>query len=217
MTEVGIKKIEGLIEKIVICETRPEHTKQLEALQKIVFPTLSAESLFRQEHYLNHIRIFPQGQFVALWDDRVVGMTTTMRFPLDLGDHHTFLEVLDGGFLNTHDPSAEWLYGLDIGTHPDFRGLGIASSLYEKRQQLVQQLELRGQYTYGMLTGYGALKEKMSAETYYQEMLDGKRKDPTVSRQMSNGFKPHHLVPGYVEDPICEGYCVLLIRENPDL
>lgn len=202
---------------IVLCQTLAEHTGQLEKLQQLVFPTLSVASLFRKEHYLNHIKIFPEGQFVALVGDQVVGMTTTMRFPLDLEDHHTFLDVLDGGFLNTHNPSAEWLYGLDIGTHPDFRGKGIAKELYGIRQRVVEKLKLKGQYTYGMLTGYGAVKQQLSAKEYYQELIEGKRKDPTVSRQIANGFKPHHLVAHYVEDPICDGYCVLLIKENSDL
>lgn len=202
---------------IVICQTEVEHTGQLEELQKLVFPTLSEASLFRKEHYLNHIKIFPEGQFVALAGTQVVGMTTTMRFGLDLEDHHTFLEVLDGGFLNTHQPAAEWLYGLDIGTHPDYRGKGIARALYDVRQRLVEKLKLKGQYTYGMLTGYGALKNEISAADYYHEVVEGKRKDPTVSRQIASSFKPHHLVANYVEDPICDGYCVLLIRENSDL
>lgn len=203
--------------EFIICETRPEHAEQLEELQKLVFPTLSYESLFRKDHYLNHINIFPEGQMVALAEDRVIGMTTTIRFDLDLKDNHSFLDILDNGFLNTHDPEANWLYGLDIGTHPDYRGRGIARGLYDARQELVKKLKLKGQYTYGMLTGYGALKEYISAEHYYEEILEGKRTDPTVSRQMSNGFKPHHLVSDYVEDPVCDGYCVLLIRENKDL
>jgi hypothetical protein len=68
-----------------------------------------------------------------------------------------------------------------------------------------------------MLTGYGALKNEISAADYYHEVVEGKRKDPTVSRQIASGFKPHHLVANYVEDPVCDGYCVLLIRENSDL
>lgn len=154
---------------------------------------------------------------VALQGNQVVGMTTTIRLPLDLEDHHSFLDILDNGFLNTHDPSAEWLYGLDIGTHPDFRGRGIARKLYDARQDLVRKHGLQGQYTYGMLTGYGVIKDQLSAEAYYEELIQGKRTDPTVSRQISNGFKPHHLVAGYVEDPVCDGYCVLLIRKNQDL
>jgi len=199
---------------IVIINTQPEHALALEELQKIVFPTLNPVSLMRREHYLNHIRIFPQGQFVALYKDRVIGMTTSIRYHLTLNSFHTFNEVLDGGFLNTHEPRGEWLYGMDIGTHPDFRGKGIATYLYDARQATVYNLNLKGQFTYGMLNGYGAVQSKMSAHDYYQRVVEGKIKDPTVSRQMKNGFKPHGLVAGYVDDPACAGYCAFLIREN---
>ncbi len=206
---------------IVIISTQPEHTTQLEELQKIVFPTLAKESLMCREHYLNHIRIFPDGQFVAVKDARlpdrqgkVIGMTTAIRYHLDLHDKHTFNDVLDGGFLNTHQPNGDWLYGMDMGTHPDFRGKGIARYLYNARQETVIKLGLKGQYTYGMMSGYGAVKGKMSANEYYTFLLEGKIKDPTVSRQIKNGFKPYGLVPDYVDDPVCEGYCVLLIRLN---
>lgn len=210
-TEVGYHKVVG--NGVVIMTTQPEHAAQLEELQKLVFPTLAADSLMRKEHYLNHINIFPEGQFVALKSDRVIGMTTSIRYGLDVNDNHTFNDVLDHGFLNTHQPKGEWLYGMDIGTHPSYRGLGIAKHLYDARQETVVKLGLKGQYTYGMLSGYGAMKAKMSAEDYYQQLLTGKLKDPTVSRQIMNGFKPYRLVPGYLEDPVCDGYCVLLIRE----
>ena len=201
-------------EGVIISTTQPHHAEQLEALQELVFPTLAKESLMRREHYLNHIKIFPEGQFVALKGTQVIGMTTSIRYHLDLDDKHTFNDVFDGGFLNTHQPDGDWLYGMDIGTHPDFRGKGIAKFLYDARQETVKKLNLKGQYTYGMMSGYGAVKNKMSGEEYYQLLLDGQLKDPTVSMQMKNGFQPFGLVPGYVEDPVCDGYCVLLVRGN---
>lgn len=168
----------------------------------------------RKEHYLNHLRIFPEGQFVALYHDQVIGMTTSIRYHFPDGSFHTFNEVLAGGFLNTHEPNSEWLYGMDIGTHPDFRGKGIATYLYEARQATVYKLNLKGQFTYGMLSGYGAMQSKMSAEEYYQHVIEHKVKDPTVSRQMKNGFNPHGLVAGYIDDPVCAGFCAFLIRVN---
>lgn len=199
---------------IVVVNTQPEHAVALEELQRIVFPTLHPSSLMRREHYLNHIRIFQDGQFVALHRDRVIGMTTSIRYHLTDNSFHTFNDVLDGGFLNTHEPEGEWLYGMDIGTHPDFRGKGIATYLYDARQSTVHKLKLKGQFTYGMLSGYGALQKEMSADEYYQKVIHHELKDPTVSRQMNNGFKPHGLVAGYVDDPVCAGYCAFLIREN---
>lgn len=199
---------------IVVVNTQPEHAVALEELQKIVFPTLHPSSLMRREHYLNHIRIFQDGQFVALYNDRVIGMTTSIRYHLTTNSFHTFNDVLDGGLLNTHEPNGEWLYGMDIGTHPDFRGKGIATYLYDARQSTVHKLSLKGQFTYGMLSGYGAVQNKMSAEEYYQKVIRHELKDPTVSRQMKNGFTPHGLVAGYVDDPVCAGYCAFLIRKN---
>lgn len=212
----GFPYLKKTADGLVVQSTEAKHAAQLEALQETVFPTLDKNVLFRAPHYLNHIRIFPEGQFVVTDGDKVVGMTSTIRYHLDEKKPSTFAEVIDGGFLNTHEPDGEWLLGLDIGTHPQWRGRGIARHLYDARQQTVERLNLRGQYTYGMLSGYGALKATMRAEEYYAELIAGKRKDPTVSRQMANGFEAVKLVAGYLEDPICDNYVVLLVRKNPN-
>jgi ribosomal protein S18 acetylase RimI-like enzyme len=212
----GFPYLKKTADGLVVQTTLAKHATQLEALQEMVFPTLAKNALFRAPHYLNHLRIFPEGQFVVTDGYKVVGMTSTIRYHLDEKKPSTFAEVIDGGFLNTHEPDGEWLLGLDIGTHPQWRGRGIARHLYDARQQTVERLNLRGQYTYGMLSGYGALKATMRAEEYYAELIAGKRKDPTVSRQMANGFEAVKLVPGYLEDPICDNYVVLLVRKNPN-
>ena len=212
----GFPYLKTTADGLVVQTTQAKHAEQLEALQEMVFPTLDKNVLFRAPHYLHHIRIFPEGQFVVTDGDKVVGMTSTIRYHLDEKKPSTFTEVIDGGFLNTHEPDGEWLLGLDIGTHPQWRGRGIARHLYDARQQTVERLNLRGQYTYGMLSGYGALKGTMRAEDYYAELIAGKRKDPTVSRQMANGFEAVKLVPGYLEDPVCDNYTVLMVRKNPN-
>lgn len=201
---------------LVVQTTQAEHTVQLEALQELVFPTLAKNVLFRAPHYLSHISIFPEGQFVVTDGDKVVGMTSTILYHLDETTPSTFAQVIDGGFLNTHEPEGEWLLGLDMGTHPQWRGRGIARLLYDARQHTVERLNLRGQYTYGMLSGYGPLKGTMRAEDYYAELIAGQRTDPTVSRQIANGFEAVRLVPGYIEDPVCGNYAVLLVRNNPN-
>jgi hypothetical protein len=68
-----------------------------------------------------------------------------------------------------------------------------------------------GQVTVGMLRGYGALKGEMSAQAYYDSLLRGERSDPTISAQMSVGFEPRGLLPGYLNDPVCDNYGVLLV------
>lgn len=210
----GFAYLKKTADGLVVQSTQAKHAAQLEALENLVFPT--AKIVFRALHFLNHIRLFPEGQFVVTAGDTVVGMTTTIRYHLDEMHTRSFAEVLDGGCLNTHKPNGEWLYGLDIGTHPQWRCRGIMRHLYDARQQTVERLNLRGQYTFGLLNGYGAMKETMQAEDYYAELMAEKRKDPTVSRQIANGFKAVRLVSGYIEDRACDNYAVLLIRENPN-
>lgn len=196
---------------LVVQNTRPEHVEQLEELQKIIFPTLSSEEHIRAVHYLRHLEVFPEGQFVITDKDHVIGMTTTMRTNFDFANYeHTFAETIAGGWLTNHNPNGDWLYGLDMGILPAYRGRGLARILYRARHEMAKLLGLKGQLTVGMMSGYGAVSSQMSGETYYQELLTGKRKDPTLSKQMKIGFEPIALMPEHVNDPVCGNYGVLI-------
>lgn len=197
---------------ITIRNTRAGDAPGLERLQEIVFPTLAAEERLGAAHYLKHLELFPQGQFVALDGDRLVGMTSTLRLDFDF-DHveHTFMETIAGGWFTTHQPDGRWLYGADIGTHPEARGRGVGRLLYRARQRLTQALGLEGQVTVGMMSGYGAKKAEMTAEDYYDRLVRGELVDPTCSMQMKVGFEPRGLIRGYLNDPVCDNCGVLLV------
>ena len=80
-----------LPEGLVVMQTRPEQAPQLEDLQRICFPTLDDAERFKSAHYLKHIDLFPDGQFVVLDGDSVVGATTTLRLHFDFEHvNHTF-------------------------------------------------------------------------------------------------------------------------------
>ncbi|HSD86146.1 MAG TPA: GNAT family N-acetyltransferase [Kofleriaceae bacterium] len=200
---------------LVVCRTGPEHVDALEELQRIVFPTLAPDERFLARHYLRHIELFPEGQFCVVdpsRDRRVVGMTSTIRMDFDF-DHpaHTFAEVIQGGWLTSHQPAGRWLYGADIGTHPDYRRRGIARALYAARHDTVHALHLAGQLTVGMPSGYGAVAHEIAAEDYYAQLVAGTRSDPTISTQLRIGFEIRALVPSYINDPVCAGYGIVLV------
>jgi len=197
---------------LILRNTRKEDAAQLEQLQIACFPTLDDDQRFKAEHYRKHIEVFPQGQFVVVDGDRVVGATSTLRLHFDF-EHvdHSFDEVIAGGWLTTHEPAGEWLYGADIGTHPDFRGRAIAAHLYAARQEVVWKLGLKGQVTAGMLPGYDKHRNQYSVPEYYERVAGREIFDPTVSMQMKTGFEPRKLLANYLNDPVCDNYSVLLV------
>jgi 4-aminobutyrate aminotransferase/(S)-3-amino-2-methylpropionate transaminase len=197
---------------IVIMRTKPEHALALEHLQEVCFPTLADAERFKARHYLRHIELFADGQFVALDGDQVVGATSTIRLDFDFGHvDHTFADIIQGGSLTSHQPGGAWLYGADIGVHPAYRGRGIATALYAARQETVWRLGLRGQVTAGMIPGYSKVKESMTAQQYYEAVVSGRVSDPTLSAQMKVGFEPRALVANYLNDPVCDNYSVLIV------
>jgi GNAT superfamily N-acetyltransferase len=197
---------------LLVCRTRPEHAEQLGELQKLVFPTLAPEERFAAAHYLRHIELYPEGQFVVLDGDRVVGMTSTIRYDFDFEHpNHTFADVIQGGWLTSHQPDAPWLYGADIGTHPGYRRRGIAKALYAVRHDVVREHGLRGQMTVGMPSGYGAVKDTVTAEQYHLDLQTGARVDPTISAQVGIGFSIMQLLPNYLHDPVCDNYGIVLV------
>lgn len=199
---------------LVIASTRPEHAESLEALQEIVFPTLADEERFKAAHYRHHVAMFGEGQFVALDEDRVVGATSTVRVHFDLTrPAHTFEDMIQGGWLTSHEPEGEWLYGADVSVHPECRRRGLATALYAARQELVWRLGLRGQITAGMMSGYGAVKDRMTAEDYFEGLRTGRITDPTLSMQQHAGFEVRALLADYLNDPVCDNYSVLIVLD----
>jgi 4-aminobutyrate aminotransferase / (S)-3-amino-2-methylpropionate transaminase / 5-aminovalerate transaminase len=203
-----------LDDHLAVTHARPEHAEQLEALQIACFPTLADEERFKARHYRKHQALFDEGQFVVLDEDRVVGATATIRLHFDFAHvNHTFGEVIQGGWLTSHEPDGDWLYGADIGVDPAYRGRGVATALYAARQELVWRLGLKGQVTGGMLRGYGAVKDQMSVEQYYDGVVAGRIKDATLSMQLGVGFEPRALLKNYLQDPVSDNASALIVLD----
>lgn len=211
-----MNEIYQVTDSIIITQTTALHAKALELLQYIVFPTLAEDEILHEAHYLKHLTIFPEGQLVALDGDKVIGGTTTMRYNFDITHpaHHTFSETVAGGWLTNHEPNGEWLYGIDVSVHPDYRGRGIAKAFYEIRSKIAADLGCKGQLTVGMLNGYYKYRDTMDIDTYYQKVKNHEIFDPTVSVQEKIGFEIVGLMKDYLNDPTCGNAGAIIVLEN---
>lgn len=203
--------------EITIETIKPEYAKALEQLQKEAFPTLADAELMREEHFLYHCKLFPEGNFVALIDDKVVGLGAGFLCHFDFDQpNHSFMDYIGDGFFTNHDPDGEWYYGSDISVHPDYRRRGIGTLLYEARKDCVRTLNRKGIIAGGLIPGYADYKEQMSVADYAKKVADGEIYDSTLSFQLKHGFEIQGLLRDYIDDEASDGWATLIVWENPD-
>jgi GNAT superfamily N-acetyltransferase len=191
----------------------------LEAVQRACFPTLAEEALITATHYRRHIAVFPEGQFAVLNEagDDVIACSSDFRTTVDFAHfEHRYLDAVAGNLLSNHNPQGDWLYGADIGVVPAYRRRGVSRLLYEARRELVRRLNLKGHVAGGMLSGYGAYKDRMPVEAYADKVTRGELFDPTVSVQLRQGFRVHGIIHDYLDDPACDNKAAFIVWENPD-
>ena len=211
-----------------ILPASPEHAAALERLQVVCFPYLSEQERMKQEHFLAHQTVFPEGEFVAITDRSPAGAPLAEEVVIGLGsgfltrfdiEHpdHSFIDVIAGGTYANHDPDGDWYYGADMSVHPDYRGKGIGTALYRARQDLCRRLGLRGIVAGGALPGYAAHSASMSVEEYVSKVAAGELRDPTLSFQIANGFEALGIIEGYMTDPATNDAASLIVWYNPDV
>jgi len=207
-----------LDENIVVVNIRAEYAEELEKLQELCYPTLNPGEHIRAKHYLKHLEIFPEGQIMVLAGKKAIGSTSTLRTNFDFrnGEHRGYWEAIGEGWLTTHEPYGEWLYGADLVSHPEFRRRGISKLLYEARQNVVKRLNLRGQVAAGMVPGYYRYATEMSPAQYMEKVAAGELSDPTMTAQLKNGFRYVSPVYNYLDDPNSGYASALIVRDNPD-
>lgn len=203
---------------ILITRTLADHAEACAELEQVCYPSLSDEEKLRAEQFLNHIRLFPSGQFVAV-DQRtgaVIGATGGFLTTVETVLTHNFFETTSEGWFSRHDPSAPYYHGATMTVHPAYRGLGVARLFYDARKTMCRELGLAGQVICGMLPGFAQFKHAMSAEDYVRYVVAGLLYDPTLTVQLRNGFVFQKLIKDYFIDPPSDGWAALLIWPNAD-
>ena len=198
-----------------IVNVAPEYCQALEDLQRVCFPTLGEDELMTAAMFQKHCEIFPEGEFVALIGDVVVGLGSGFFINFDFDSHtHSFMDIIASGYYTNHDPDGAWYYGADISVHPEYRGRGIGNLLYQARKRVVVDYNRRGIVAGGLLPGYATYKDKMSVHEYVDKVVSGELFDATLSFQLKNGFEVRGLLENYIEDEASNNWSTLIVWEN---
>lgn len=206
---------------IIIRNAQPEHAEGIRriicrAYQIPVEECGGSDLIPSADQIRQQIEQFPEGIFVAVVGEQVVGAALTL-----LTNHHPdetplkWIEAIGGMTAANHDPQGEWMYGFEFGVDPDYQGQGVGTKLYEARFKFIQERNLRGYFAGGMLMGYHRYADQLSPRDYGEKVMRREIIDPTVTMQMNRGFRAVQVIEDYLDEPLSGDAAVLIVWDNP--
>ena len=178
---------------------------RVQALQAACFPPpFPVDQLWTEEHLLAQLKVFPEGQFVAVEGDTVLGSASSLVISEENWQAHADWDATTGGHtLKAHDPAGTTLYGADISVGPDHRCKGVGRALYGARFKLVRSMGLVRFGTTCRIPDWleWMVAHKNSEKTaYVLAVLKGQARDRTLTPLLKIGLQFKGLVEDHMKD-----------------
>lgn len=208
--------------EVLIVPSTAEYADALVYIERVVYSgskTDDSIDALHVEHFKSMIATFPEGQFMAVdpLTGQVVGLTSSMlmRFDPTQSFVEPWVETTGYGFLTTHEPDGDWMYGVESAVLPNYQGKGVGSRLYAARFALAQRLNLRGMVAGSTIMNYHAYADTMTPEDYVRAVVAGQIFDNNLTKQLRKGFRVLNVIPDYVTDALSCGYGAAIVWDNP--
>lgn len=201
----------------IIRNYQEEDFAELICIQKESFPHPFPEELWwNSEQLKNHTTSFPEGALCIEVERKLAGSMTALLVDFNLTDpNHTWEEITDNGYIQTHNRNGNTLYVVDICISPCYRKLGLGKWLMLSMYDIVIQHKLERLLGGSRMPGYHRYEEVMTPEHYVQSVVNGDINDPVISFLLRCGRIPIHVAPNYLQDEESCNYGVLMEWKNP--
>ena len=193
----------------LVRETRPDDFPAVIEICREVYP---ATPPWGETQLDSHLRVFPEGQFVAEINGQVVGMAASLIVMWDEYEvQDNWRDMTDYGMFTNHDPAGRTLYGAEVMVRPAAQGRGVGKALYAARRELVERLGLLRIRAGARLRDYHKHASEMSAQDYVRKVTRGELVDRTLTFQLRRGFRVAAVVESYLRnDPESLGYAAVI-------
>lgn len=171
---------------------------------------------WKEKHIKTLLKLFPEGQLVAIVDDVLVGCALSIIVNDTFAERdHTYLEITDNYTFSTHTSLGNILYGIDVFISPEYRGLRLGRRLYDMRKEMCEKLNLKGIIFGGRIPNYSKFANQFSPKEYIDKVKLKEIYDPVLTFQLSNDFHVMKLMTGYLtNDTSSLEYATLLAWNN---
>ncbi len=170
-----------------------------------------------REMFASRIETFPEGNFVSVVENKVVGYLCEqfINFDLDHPKPFTWLEITDNGMLKkSHNPKGNYVYGVSMMVSNKFQGFGIGTQLILCGWGLMISNNKWGTFIGSRIPDFQ--KSGMSIDKYISQVReDSLSIDSELRLYQKDGCKTIMVLPNYISDPESGNYGVLVYRYNP--
>lgn len=186
-----------------------------EALITLCFPHMAESDQYDGE-LEELIRVFPEGGYVAIDGQTVIGIGTGMCLDIDFYN----LPPTEDALLYTdskinHIPDGDYIYANDIAVHPEYRNGHIGKEIINWGKELVQKQNKKGLVGASALPGYAKFKHNMTISDYLKKVVAGQAFDLSLTMQLHNGFKVVRPIQHFFTFPLSDHWGAIIIWENP--
>ncbi|WP_200410908.1 GNAT family N-acetyltransferase [Virgibacillus salexigens] len=202
-------------ERLIVRNIRYEDLEEIAALSNKCFgPDISLQ----REHFASQLEVFPEGQICIEYEGEIVGNASSLIINYhDYDEDHSYKVLSDEGYIRNHNPHGVHLYGIEVGVHPDYRGMKIGQRLYDARRAICKEFNLKSIFIGGRIPFYYKYAEQMSAKDYALKVIHGELYDPVLTFQSKKGFVLHEVVANYLpDDHESLKYATTMEWSNPD-
>ena len=200
--------------RVTLRHLRAEDYTDVAALMNQVYAQQGGA--WTKQHFTAQLKRFPEGQICVEDQGRVVAVALSLIVDYaKFGDEHSYAAITGNGFITTHDPKGDVLYGMDIFVSTEYRGQRLGRRLYDARKELCENLNLKAIVAGGRIPGYAAHASEISPQKYIELCQRREIFDPILSFQLANDFHVLRVLKGYwPEDRESRAYATLLRWNN---
>ncbi|MEI7452284.1 MAG: hypothetical protein WCK37_03730 [Candidatus Falkowbacteria bacterium] len=168
----------------------------------------------------SRIKIFPQGNIIAVCDQQVVGYIS-FEYVDNVVDSRDFTwdDITDyGSIIKSHKVNGEYIYGINISVHHLMNGYDLFFILGLEIWINGILNNKKGVFLGSRIPYFARYKKSnplIDVNDYVDLKRNGKYLDSELRLYERDGLKPVKVLPGYFPDPDSLNYGVLVYRNNP--